>query len=161
MVRRSSVFNESMDGEQVHILHVNSESSAETYSGNKPEDFVCKLPQTIVLEPTGEWYACLRQCSFGFPFTQSPLYVCCDVCSDVITGERKLPALRVVHSKTGSFYDSCLYVPIKATYLDRLRFYVLRTADFKKPRSGRTTSEKPVKPTHFTLELKRLSKESR
>ena len=150
-----------MEAEEVHVLHLNSKSSADTYSENKPEDFVCRLPQTLVLEPAGEWYACLRQCSFGFTFTQSPLYVCCDVCSDVIAGERKLPVLRVVHSKVGSFYDSCLYVPIKSTYIDQLRFYVLRTVDYRKPRALSPSGSKDVKPTHFTLELKRSKADSR
>ena len=140
----------------VHLLHLNSSSSAETYPENKLEDFVCKLPQTLILEPVGEWYACLRQCYFGFQFnTDSALYLCCDACTDVISGERKLPVLSTVHQRVGVFYDSCLYVPLKSVYLDRLRFYLLKTTDYSKPRQS--PSVKPGKPTHLTLELKRLT----
>ena len=143
----------------VHLLHLNSSSSVETYPENKVEDFVCRLPQPLLLEPGGDWYACLRQSYFGFQFNDTPLYVCCDVCSDVITGERKLPALRTVHQRVGVFYDSCLYVPLKATYINQIRFYVLKTSDYRPPRQS--PSVKAAKPTHFTLEFRRLSKDSR
>ena len=143
----------------VHLLHLNSSSSRETYPENEVVDFVCRLPESLLLEPAGEWYACLRQCQFGFQFNDSPLYVCCDVCTDIITGERKLPALRTVHQRVGVFYDSCLYVPVKSTYLNQIRFYVLKTVDYSKPR--RSPSVKSAKPTHLTLELRRIPERSR
>ena len=146
----------------VHLLHLNSSSSKDTYPENKAEDFVCRLPEPLLLNPVGEWYACLRQCWFGFQFTDSPLYVCCDACCDVITGERKLPALRTVHQKVGVFYDSCLYVPVKTTYLNEFRFYLLKTIDYSKPlRTTSPSGKSDPKPTHLTLELRRLSKQSR
>ena len=139
-------------GDDVHVLHLNSGSSQEAYPNNEPRDFVCRLPQPLVLEPLGEWYVCLRQCSIGFHFTDSPLYVCCQQCSEVVAGEKRLPVLRVVHQKTGVFYDSCLYTPLNCSYLNQLSFYMLKTKNYRKP--GYSTSA--IKPTHFTLELKRI-----
>ena len=139
--------------ETTHILHFNSDSSKASNPGNDPRDFVCRLPQPLVLESAGDWSACLRQCSFGFQFGDSPLYVCCDVVSDVVAGERRLPVLRVVHQKIGVFYDTCLFIPLKVNFLSELRFYVVKTSNYKRP--GFDSARKKIKPTHFTLELKR------
>jgi len=138
--------------ESVHVLHFNSFSSIESHPGNELRDFVCRLPQPLVLEPLGEWYACLKQCSFGFVFSDA-LYVCCDLCSDVIAGERRLPVLRVVHQQVGVYYDSCLYIPVKTSYLNELRFYLVKTKDYSKPGYTETSKQKP---TNITLELKRI-----
>ena len=133
----------------LHILHLNSEASRESYKNNRVEDFRCRLPDRLVLDPAGEWYACLRQCSFGFAFTRSPLYLCCDICDDSIAGERKLPVLRVVHQRVGVFYNTCLYVPVKVRDLAEIRIYLLKTIDYGFP--GYTDSN----PTYLTLELRR------
>lgn len=135
--------------EDLHILHLNSEASRGTYRDNTVENFRCRLPERLILEPAGEWYACLRQCSFGFNFTQSPLYLCCDICHESTAGERKLPVLRVVHQRVGVVYNTCLYVPIRARDFAEIGIQLLKTTDHKFP--GYSSS----KPTHLTLELRK------
>jgi len=136
-------------GERVHILHLNSSSSEQTYSDNRVEDFRFHLPVPLTLEPVGDWFCCIRQCSFGFAFP-GPLYLCCDICQDSIAGERKLPVLRVVHQRTGVVYTTCLYVPVKIGYISELRIFLVRTRDYKPPEYSTTG-----KPTHVTLEFVR------
>lgn len=138
-------------GESIHIIHVNSASSSETYKNNAAHDFKIRLPELISLEPVGDWYCCVKQCSIGFHFP-APLYLCTDICHDSVAGEKKLPVLRVIHQRTLVVYNTCVYVPVKVRDVSELRIYLIRTRDYKPP-GYNVSSQPPV--THLTLEFRR------
>jgi hypothetical protein len=140
--------------ERVHIVYLNSAETSKTYSEDRAVDFTIRLPQSLQLEPVGDWYCCLRQCSFGFAFP-APLYVCCDAVTESSAGTRRLPVLRVVHRRREVIYSNCMYVPVKVRDIPALRVYLLRTTDYAPP-----TFEKETAPTHFTLEFRRGLREA-
>lgn len=85
-------------GESNHIVHLNSASFSQTYKDNNAHDFKVRLPELISLEPVGEWYCCVKQCSVGFHFS-APLYLSSDICHDSVAGEKKTPCLEGHSSK--------------------------------------------------------------
>ncbi len=134
------------------VLHLNSSTATKTFS--KPHDFTVTLPEELILEPVGEWSCCLRQIYLGFkvPF---PIYLCCSACSEVVSGDRKLPVLRVLHKKEVTSFNDCFYLPVRVRDLSEIRLYCLRTKDYQFPKYSTERSREPT-PTHLTLEFRRI-----
>ena len=79
-------------------VHLQSDESLNYYTGNKPGNFTCILPQTVHLE--GRWYVGLVEFKYTHKITKQPyplhLVVSANVCRDSIVGSKRCQLLRYI-----------------------------------------------------------------
>ena len=79
-------------------IHLQSNESLNYFTANKPGNFTCMLPQTVLLE--GRWYVGLTEFEYTHKVTKQPyplhLLVHSDVCKDSIVGDKKCQLLRYI-----------------------------------------------------------------
>jgi hypothetical protein len=122
-----------MRTEEFHI-NLDSASYLEAYENNNNKQFVAVLPESINLDPVGDWYCALISSKLGFRATK-PYYLCCDLCHESQCGDLKLPTLRLVYTQVVVQYHPLLFVPVKVRQFREVKIF-LRRADGAGVKSG-------------------------
>ena len=95
-----------------------SSSPTEHFPDNTSTDFTVHLPRLL----TGNWKLGAIEVNLPSP-PETPLFVCCDLCSESIVNERYLPVLCQLNRKS-YLPANILYIPVKTTQFHTVRVYI-------------------------------------
>ena len=112
-------------------IYTSSKYCKDLFPQNFNGEHNVKLSQPVHLE--GKW-SCGLVDYIHSAKPQHPIYVCCNLLSDLNTGEHTIPILRQVDLKTSSF-ENVLYVPVKQQDFDVVQVYVRTLENRPLPRS--------------------------
>lgn len=133
-------------------IYAGSEGSADLYSNNAPDDFICQLPEDIQID--GKWEMALKEIivSIPDPGRIHELYVCADDIQPSIVDGKYMPVLNKVMTYGGPDmvlnFPNDHYVKVTRPTLHAIRIYMYDT-------NGRPFSLEAGSVTRCTLHLRR------
>lgn len=103
-------------------IYLSSDDSPLHFPSNTAWDFTTQLPERMHLE--GEWQCGLLEVHLPEVDSDQALYLCSDMCSDSIVGEKKLPVLgRVTGGLTQPSHVT--YAKTRTRLLSSIRLYIV------------------------------------
>ena len=130
-----------------HVLFLMSTDSQNIWTGNKPYDFTCELPEKLRLK--GRWACALYSMVFQERVSAS-LTILCDICESSVIKSEKHSILQVVPNNIGRqiYFYNLLWFDVTFDKVERVRLFIktsnLQDASFL------------TKPVSCTLVLKRI-----
>lgn len=103
-------------------IYLSSRDSLTRFPGNTAFDFYCQLPEEINLVES-QWWCALKELVFSQALSNTPLYLCCNICDDSIVGENKLPVLTCVNDDVTQ-PRHVTFVRVKASRINIVHLYL-------------------------------------
>ena len=115
-----------------HFIYTAWDASQQQHPGNRPDDFIVELPQTVPLP--GHWKCGLLEVKYSTHFNEpsdtETIYICCDICDESIVLGARLPVVRSCSISASlttvhNLFNNIYYVRTIQEELSSFRIYIL------------------------------------